>query len=445
MAPVLRFAPSPTGLIHLGNARTALLNALVARRDGGTFVLRFDDTDVERSRTEYADQTEADLAWLGVPPDITVRQSDRMALYAEAAERLKEAGRLYPCYETSDELERRRRIQLARGQPPIYDRAALSLTEEDRRALEEGGRSPHWRFRLEPRVVAWQDLVRGPCHVDCASLSDPVLVREDGSYLYTLPSVVDDIALGITAVVRGEDHVTNTGVQIQIFEALSGTSPGFGHHNLLTTPSGEGLSKRSGALSLRQLAEDGYEPLAVAALAVLVGSSESVRPVADLDELATLVDMTHISRAPAKFDETELDALNARFIHAMPFDVAVPRLEALHIGGGEEFWNAVRANLGRFGDALRWWGVVEGPVVPEIQDRALVEAALGLLPPAPWNGTTWKTWTEAVRAQTGLKGRALFLPLRLALTGLDHGPELAALLPLIGPDRARARLAGEVT
>jgi glutamyl-tRNA synthetase len=444
MAPVLRFAPSPTGLIHIGNARTALLNALVARREGGTFVLRFDDTDVERSRTEYADQTEADLAWLGIPPDLVVRQSDRMALYAEAAERLKESGRLYPCYETADELERRRRIQLTRGRPPIYDRAALALTEEDRRALEEEGRRPHWRFRLEPRIVAWTDHVRGPSHVDCASLSDPVLVREDGTYLYTLPSVVDDIALGITDVVRGEDHVTNTGVQIQVFEALGGKAPAFGHHNLLTTMSGEGLSKRSGALSLRQLAEDGYEPLAVAALAVLVGSSESVRPVADLAELASLVDLAHISRAPARFDESELDALNARFVHAMSYDVARPRLEALHIAGGEAFWNAVRANLGRFGDALRWWGVVEGPVVPEIEDRALVEAALGLLPPAPWDGTTWKTWTEAVRAQTGLKGRALFLPLRLALTGLDHGPELAALLPLIGPDRARARLAGEV-
>jgi glutamyl-tRNA synthetase len=444
MAPVLRFAPSPTGLIHIGNARTALLNALVARREGGTFVLRFDDTDVERSRTEYADQTEADLAWLGIPPDLVVRQSDRMALYAEAAERLKEAGRLYPCYETADELERRRRIQLTRGRPPIYDRAALALTEEDRRALEDEGRRPHWRFRLEPRIVEWTDHVRGPSHVDCASLSDPVLVREDGTYLYTLPSVVDDIALGITDVVRGEDHVTNTGVQIQVFEALGGKAPAFGHHNLLTTMSGEGLSKRSGALSLRQLAEDGYEPLAVAALAVLVGSSESVRPVADLAELASLVDLAHISRAPARFDESELDALNARFVHAMSYDVARPRLEALHIAGGEAFWNAVRANLGRFGDALRWWGVVEGPVVPEIEDRALIEAALALLPPAPWDGTTWKTWTEAVRAQTGLKGRALFLPLRLALTGLDHGPELAALLPLIGPERARARLAGEV-
>jgi glutamyl-tRNA synthetase len=444
MAPVLRFAPSPTGLIHIGNARTALLNALVARREAGTFVLRFDDTDAERSRTEYAEQTEADLAWLGIPPDVVVRQSDRMALYDGATERLKAAGRLYPCYETSEELERRRRIQLARGQPPIYDRAALSLTDEERRALEEQGRRPHWRFKLEPRVIEWHDHVRGASHVDCGSLSDPVLVREDGTYLYTLPSVVDDIALGITDVVRGEDHVTNTGVQIQVFEALGGAAPGFGHHNLLTTMSGEGLSKRSGALSLRQLAEDGYEPLAVAALAVLVGSSEAVRPVADLDDLASLVNLAHISRGPAKFDESELDALNARFVHAMSYEAARPRLEALRVGGGESFWYAVRANLGRFGDVLRWWGVIEGPVSPQIGDPALIATALRILPPEPWDASTWKVWTDAIRAETGLKGRALFLPLRLALTGLEHGPELALLLPLIGPERVRERLSGEV-
>lgn len=445
MNPVFRFAPSPTGLIHIGNARTALLNALSARRRGGTFVLRFDDTDKERSRTEYADQTEADLAWLGIAPDLVVRQSERLALYGEAAERLRASGRLYPCYETPDELERRRRIQLARGQPPIYDRAALALTDRDREALETEGRKPHWRFRLEPRPVAWDDLVRGPSHVDCASLSDPVLVREDGTYLYTLTSVVDDVALGITDVVRGEDHVTNSGVQIQIFEALGSAPPALGHHNLLTTASGEGLSKRSGALSLRQLAEEGYEPLAVAALAVLVGTSDSVRPVGSLDKLSDLVDLRHISRGPAKFDPSELDALNARILHGMEFEAARPRLEALRVGDDPAFWQAIRPNLGRFGDAVRWWGVVEGPVVPRIEDPALAAVALRLLPPEPWDGTTWKSWTDAVRAETGLKGRALFLPLRLALTGLDHGPELAPLLPLVGPDRARARLAGEVS
>ncbi len=444
MSATVRFAPSPTGLIHIGNARTALLNALLARRQGGTFVLRFDDTDAERSRREYADQTEADLRWLGIEPDRVVRQSERLALYEAVAERLKAEGRLYACYETAEELERRRRVQLGRGLPPVYDRAALALSPEDRARLEGEGRRPHWRFRLDARVVAWEDAVRGPSHVDCASLSDPVLVREDGSYLYTLPSVADDVDLGITHVVRGEDHVTNTGVQIQLFEALGGPVPVFGHHNLLTTASGEGLSKRSGSLSLRSLAEDGIEPMAVACLAVLVGSSDSVRPLPDLDALAALVDLSHISRGPARFDEAELETLNGKVLHALPFAEAEPRLRALGIEADEAFWLAVRGNLTRLADAVRWRGIVEGPLVPRIEDEGFAAAASRLLPEEPWTGATWAAWTAAVKAETGLKGRALFLPLRLALTGLDHGPELAGLLPLIGRERALGRLAGEV-
>lgn len=444
MPTIVRFAPSPTGLIHIGNARTALMNALVARREGGRFLLRFDDTDRERSRREFADQTEADLAWLGIVPDGVVRQSNRMDLYAEAAGRLRAAGRLYPCYETPEELERRRRLQLARGLPPVYDRAALALTDEERRRLEGEGRRPHWRFHLDDVEVTWDDLVRGSSHVACASLSDPVLVREDGTYLYTLPSVVDDIQLGVTQVIRGEDHVTNTGVQIQIFEALGGTVPAFGHHNLLTNAGGEGLSKRLGALSLKGLREGGLEPMAVASLAVLVGSAESVRAVSSLDELMVLVDLAHISRAPAKFDEAELDALNAKLLHDMPYAQVAKRLEAARIGGGAAFWEAVRGNLTRWSDAAAWWPVVTGPVEPVIEDhRFLVEAA-ALLPDGPYDNGTWRAWTGVVKDHTGRKGRGLFMPLRLALTGLDHGPELAALLPLIGPERARARLKGQV-
>ncbi|TDR94506.1 glutamate--tRNA ligase [Enterovirga rhinocerotis] len=441
--PVLRFAPSPTGLIHIGNARTALLNALFARRGGGRFVLRFDDTDPERSRREFADATEEDLAWLGIEPDLVVRQSERLPLYAETAERLKAGGRLYPCYETAEELERRRRVQLARGLPPIYDRAALALTDDDRRKIEAEGRRPHWRFKLEAREMTWRDLVRGDSRVDASSLSDPVLIREDGSYLYTLPSVADDAALGITHVIRGEDHVTNTAVQIQLFEALGAPVPAFAHHNLLTAASGEGLSKRTGSLSLRSLRESGLEPMAVASLAVLVGSAEAVRPVETMDELAGLADLGAISRAPAKFDEGELDRLNAGLLHAMPFASAAPGLAALGIGGGEEFWLAVRGNLARFADAALWWRVVSGPVAPAIEDAAFARQSADLLPPAPWGDETWKAWTAAVKDATGRKGKALFLPLRLALTGLDHGPDLASLLPLIGPDRSRARLAGE--
>jgi len=441
--PVVRFAPSPTGHLHIGNARPALLNALFARREGGTFILRFDDTDLERSRGDYADAIERDLAWLGIRPDMVVRQSERFALYDAAAERLRALGRLYPCYETPEELEFRRKRQLARGLPPIYDRAALQLSDEDRRHLESEGRRPHWRFKLDHRTVAWADMVRGEAHVDCGSLSDPVLVREDGTYLYTLPSVVDDIDLEITHVIRGEDHVTNTAVQIQLFEALGGRVPVFGHHNLLTTASGEGLSKRLGHLSLAGLREAGFEPQAVASLAVLVGSAEAVRPVADLDELARLVDFAHISRAPARFDESELDHLNARLVHELPYQKVREHLEALGVGGGEAFWSAVRSNLTKVADAAAWWAVVTGPVTPVIADRAFADAAASLLPPPPWDGSTWKSWTDAVKAATGAKGKALFMPLRLALTGLDHGPELAALLPLIGPDAARARLRGE--
>jgi glutamyl-tRNA synthetase len=442
--PIVRFAPSPTGLIHIGNARTALLNALFARREGGTFILRFDDTDLERSKPEFATAIEEDLAWLGIPPDVTARQSERFDLYASVAERLKAIGRLYACYETPEELERRRRRQLIRGLPPIYDRAALKLTADERATIEAEGRRPHWRFLLDHRTVAWTDLVRGGSHVDCASLSDPVLVREDGTYLYTLPSVADDIDLKVTHVIRGEDHVTNTAVQIQIFEALGAAPPVFGHHNLLTTASGEGLSKRLGHLSLQGLREAGLEPRAVASLAVLVGSSEAVRPVASLDELAGLIDFAHISRAPAKFDESELDALNAKLVHAMSYAEVRARLAALGVGGGEAFWNAVRTNLTKVADAAVWWSVVEGPVTPVITDAGLIGTAAGELPPEPWDGSTWKAWTEAVKGKTGAKGRALFMPLRQALTGLDHGPELAALLPLIGHDRARRRLRGEV-
>ncbi|MEH3145063.1 MAG: glutamate--tRNA ligase [Methylobacterium frigidaeris] len=445
MAPVVRFAPSPTGYLHIGNARPALLNALYARRERGRFVLRLDDTDTARSTPEYAAAIEEDLGWLGIVPDRFARQSDRIALYDAAAERLRRAGRLYPAYETPEELERRRRRQLGRGQPPIYDRAALKLTGEERAALEAEGRRPHWRFRLDPGPVTWTDLVRGECHVDAGSLSDPVLVREDGSYLYTLPSVVDDAEMGITHVIRGEDHVTNTAVQIQIFSALGAAVPVFAHHNLLTTASGEGLSKRLGHLSLRGLREAGFEPGAVAALAVLTGSAEAVRPVADLDELAGLVDLAHVSRAPAKFDEHELEPLNARLVHAMDYAAVAPRLAALGIDPpvAEPFWAAVRANLIRVSDAAEWWRVVHGPVTPAIADPGFAAQAAGLLPPEPWDGVTWRGWTEAVKAATGLKGKALFLPLRLALTGLDHGPDLAGLLPLIGRARAECRLRGE--
>ncbi len=440
----VRFAPSPTGLIHIGNARTALLNWLLTLRYGGRFILRLDDTDVERSRPEYADAIETDLAWLGIVPDFKCRQSDRMALYDAAAERLRAMGRLYPAYETAEELDRRRKRQQALGRPPIYDRAALRLTDAERAALEAQGRRPHWRFRLEPTTVRWDDLVRGPCHIDCASLSDPVLRREDGTYLYTLPSVVDDIDLGMTDVIRGEDHITNTAVQIQIFEALAGgvRTPNFGHHNLLTDASGEGLSKRSGALSIASLRESGVEALAAAALAVLVGSAEAVRPIASLEELAATFELKHISHGAARFDEAELRALSARTLHHLAFEAVRERLAMLGIAGpeAEGFWTAVRGNLARLEEALDWWRIVEGPIEPIVEDKDFLDQAAAALPPEPWSAGTWAAWTASLKAASGRKGRALFHPLRLALTGRESGPELAALLPLIGRVRALDRL-----
>jgi len=438
----VRFAPSPTGRIHIGNARTALLNWLFALRSSGRFILRFDDTDVERSRAEFADAIETDLAWLGVVPDLVCRQSQRLALYEAAAEKLRAMGRLYPAYETAEELDRRRKRQQALGRPPIYDRAALRLTEQDRAALEAQGRAPHWRFLLEPGLVRWDDLARGPSHIDCASLSDPVLKRENGAYLYTLPSVVDDIDLGVTHVIRGEDHVTNTAVQIQIFEALAGRAPTFGHHNLLVDASGEGLSKRSGALSIAALRESGVESLAVAALAVLVGSAESAHPIASLAELAASFDFSRLSHGAARFEEAELRALSARTLHRLSFEAVRGRLAALGIAGAlaEPFWQAVRGNLARFDEARTWWTVIRDPIAPWVEDRAFLAQAAACLPPEPWSEATWGVWTTALKTLSGRKGRNLFHPLRLALTGLEAGPELAALLPLIGRVRALDRL-----
>ncbi len=444
--PVLRFAPSPTGLLHVGNVRTALLNAFLARRAGGIFILRYDDTDAGRSRQEFVDAIAEDLSWLGIPPDRVERQSFRLPIYVAAAERLKAIGRLYPAYETEEELDLKRGLQRARGLPPVYDRAALALSDTERATLEAQGRKPHWRFKLDHRLVAWVDGVRGPQQVDTAGLSDPVLVRADGSFLYTLPSVVDDLDFGVTDVVRGEDHVTNTAVQIEIFEALGGPSPRFAHHNLLTLPSGEGLSKRLGHLSVRALREQGQEALAVAAAAVLVGTSEAVAPVESLEALSQKVELSRISRAPARFDPEELATLTARTLHHLPFQAVAHRLENAGIGGGADFWLAVRGNLNHFTDAKDWWEIVDIPrtgiFAPE--DSGFLAEASTLLPPEPWDAGTYAAWIAEVKASTGRNGKALFRPLRLALTGQEKGPELAALLPLMGRRCVGARLRGEM-
>jgi glutamyl-tRNA synthetase len=439
----VRFAPSPTGRLHIGNIRPAVFNWLFARREGGTFLLRFDDTDLERSKEEYIEGVREDLRWLGLTWDEEFRQSERFAFYEETAEKLKKAGRLYACYETAEELERRRKRQMARGLPPVYDRAALKLTKQEKKELEAQGRKPHWRFLLEHRPTAWDDLIRGPQEIGAASISDPVLVREDGTPLYTFTSVADDADVGITHIIRGEDHVTNTAVQIQIFEALGTAVPAFAHHNLLTGAQGEALSKRLGSLSIKGLREEGLEPLAVMTHASLIGTSEALQPQESLAALAKLFDFAKVSRAPARFDPEELRGLNAKLLHATPYARVSDRLSERGIGGGEPFWLAVRANLEVFADVDQWWAVVHGKIKPAIEDAAFTDKALTLLPPEPWDTTTWSKWTEAVKQATGAKGRALYHPLRLALTGLERGPELKDLLPLIGHKRTAARLSGK--
>jgi len=443
MTVAVRFAPSPTGRLHIGNARTALLNYLFALRRGGRFMLRLDDTDTERSTEAFARGIEEDLAWLGLRHDIFARQSERIADYEAAAERLKQAGRLYPCYESAAELDRKRKRQLARGLPPVYDRAALALGDEERRALEAEGRKAHWRFRLVNEPTPFADLIHGDTVVDAASLSDPVLVREDGRFLYTLPSVVDDIDFGITHVIRGADHVTNTGVQVQIFRALGAEPPVFAHHSLLQGPEGRPLSKREdAAFSLQALREAGYEPMAIDALLARLGTSDAVEPRLTLGELARDFDIAHLGRADIRFDPADLDKTNAALLHMLPYEAVMGRLGAMKCDLGPAFWEAVRPNLVRFADVKDWAEIVEGPVAPVIEDAGFAAAAAAALPPEPWGAETWGLWTGALKDETGRKGKALFMPLRLALTGLDHGPELKNLLPLIGRERAEARLRG---
>ncbi|MCV3241394.1 glutamate--tRNA ligase [Mesorhizobium sp. ZC-5] len=455
MTVTVRFAPSPTGHIHIGNARTALFNWLYALKNKGRFIQRFDDTDLARSKQGYADGILYDLGWLGIFPDAVDYQSRRFGDYDAAVERLKAAGLLYPCYETAEELELKRKVRLSRRLPPVYGREALKLNEAEKADFEGEGRQPHWRFLLpnfrsdpfetERTEIHWNDVVRGEETVDLASLSDPVLVRADGTYLYTLPSVVDDINMGVSHVIRGDDHVTNTGVQIALFRALGAEPPAFGHHNLLTTASGEGLSKRTGALSISGLRESGIEPMAVASLAVLIGTSENVSAVRTMDELAEKFDPASTSKSASKFDPAELGVLNRVLLHAMPFEEARTRLLALGVDGerAEPFWITVRGNLDRLADAGKWWGIVnEGPEPGEMlsaEDREFVREAFDLLPEEPWDRSTWKSWTDQVKEKSGRKGKALFMPLRLALTGLASGPELADLLPLLGREGTLAR------
>ncbi|MBB4799540.1 glutamyl-tRNA synthetase [Brevundimonas bullata] len=442
MSVKVRFAPSPTGKLHVGNVRTALVNWLFAKGQGGSFVLRIDDTDLARSTQEFEDGIETDLTWLGLVWDERYNQSKRFDRYEEAAARLKASGRLYPCYETSDELDRRRKVQLSRGLPPIYDRAALELTEAEKAAYEAEGRRPHWRFKLDGKRVAWEDLARGHAEVDTASMSDPVLIREDGLFLYTLPSVVDDIDMDITHIIRGEDHVTNTGAQIEIFEALGAKVPGFAHMPLLVGADGAALSKRLGSLSISDMRDQGYEPIAITSHLGKIGTSDNLEIAASVEALGAAFAFSKMGRSPARYDTADLDRLNAQALHGMTYAEAQPRLAALGVDLGEVFWDTVRGNLNKFADVADLARIVTGPVTPVIEDPAFAAAALEVLPEVIDAGA-WSAWTTAVKEKTGAKGKGLFMPLRLILTGQAHGPDMAAMAPLIGREAIVRRLKGE--
>lgn len=440
MSVKVRFAPSPTGKLHIGNIRAALVNWLFAKQQKGTFVLRIDNTDVERSTQENEDAIKADLTWLGLLWDEAFKQSERFDRYNEIVLSLKEAGRLYPCFETADELDMKRKIQMGRGMPPVYDRSALGLTAAEIAAYEAEGRKPHWRFKLDvPARVEWDDLIRGTVSIDMASVSDPILIREDGSFLYTLPSVVDDADYGITHIVRGEDHVTNSAVQVQLFEAVGGKIPEMAHFALMTGKGGEGLSKRHGAMSIGEYRDDaGLEPMAIVSLMARVGTSEAIEAFSNVDALIEGFDFAKFSRSTAKLDPADLDMLNAKILHILPYAEVRSRLN----GVSEEMWLAIRPNLKKMSEVSDWQKIVDGPVVPIIEDADHIAKVRGLLPDGEITSETWAIWTDSIKENLGVKGKALFKPLRQALTGQEHGPEMAVLLPLIGRERILERLVG---
>lgn len=440
MAVVTRFAPSPTGRLHVGNIRTALHNWLFARQQGGRFLLRIDDTDAERSEERFVKAIRADLAWLGLHPDAEERQSARFALYERHFQALVGAGRIYPAYESAQELELKRKVLAGRGLPPVYDRAALKLTDADRAKLEAEGVKPHWRFKLDhDRAIEWRDLIRGEQRFEPATMSDPVIRRADGSWLYMFPSVVDDIDLKVSHVVRGEDHVSNTALQIQMFEALDAPIPAFAHEALLVGSEGK-LSKRLGSLGVDAFREQGIEPQAVISLLARLGTSDPVEPFADIAPLVAGFDFSRFGRAPARFDDAELQALSARIVHQLPFERVAARLPAGMDAGA---WEAVRPNLDTLDGAHEWWRVITGPIeppTPSDEDRDYLAKAAQVAAGLDWYADPWHALTAALKAATGRSGKALFLPLRRALTAHDHGPDMATLLPLIGREEAIERL-----
>ena len=441
----LRFAPSPTGRIHVGNVRTALMNWLFAIPQGGEVLLRIDDTDLARSTKEYEQSIEDDLKWLGLHWQERANQSHRFDAYEAAATKLKAAGLLYPAYETEEELDRKRKIAQATGKPPVYDRAALKLSADECAKLEAEGRKPHWRFKLNHAPIVWNDLVRGEVKFDGSLITDPVLIREDGTPLYHLGSVIDDIDYKITHVVRGEDHLSNTAFHIQMFEAIDGKVPEFAHLSLISDAEGGKLSKRLGSMSIGDLRDQtGLEPQSIISLMGRMGTSDPIEAFANPMDLAATFDFDKFSRGTPKFDPEDLIRLNAKIIHQMEYAQVKDRLKAL-VGADvdENFWMSVRPNLEILADFKDWWTVAKGPVhsVIAAEDKDFIVKAATLLPDGEFSRDTWNAWLTAIKANTDRKGKTLFMPLRKALTGMEHGPELDGLLPLIGRARALERLA----
>jgi len=430
-----RFAPSPTGYIHVGNLRTALMNFLIARKSGGTFILRLDDTDQERSKQEYADGIMADLDWLGLHWDRVEKQSLRFPRYYEAAEQLKASGRFYECFESPVELDLKRKKLLNMHRPPVYDRASLHLSAEEKEKLRAEGRAGYWRFLLNQTRIEWPDGILGPISIDAASVSDPVLIRADGQILYTFASSVDDIDMGVTDIVRGGDHVTNTATQIQIMEAMGGTPPNFAHHSLLTGAAGEELSKRLGVLALRDLRAQGIEPMALLSLMARLGSSKPVELAGSMQELIDGFDLGSFGASPTKFDQDDLLPLTRHHVQALGFEAVKDQIAALGVPADKAdlFWSVAKGNITTRGDMAGWWDLFRDGAEPLVDaaDRDFVRQALTMLPPQPWTHATWGAWTAAVKTATGRKGKDLFRPLRRALTGRDAGPEMADVLPLL--------------
>ncbi|MGB1361067.1 MAG: glutamate--tRNA ligase [Alphaproteobacteria bacterium] len=433
----VRFAPSPTGKLHIGNARIALFNYLIAQKNGGQFILRLDDTDQERSTDEYADGIINDLSWLGINYDYTFKQSDRMDRYAKVLDELKAMGRVYPCYETAEELSLKRKTQISSGKPPVYDRASLNLSDAEKAEKEAQGIKPHWRFLLNDEPMAWNDLSRGETKFESQHLSDPVLVREDGRPLFTLTTIVDDIDEKITHIIRGDDHATNTAVQVQIFKALGDHMPQFGHLPLISGKDGDKMSKRLGTGAIENLRDEGIEPITILSALSRLGTNIMSDGTDTMAQLIADFDMNNYSRSMPKFDVEELEGLNAKFINNMNFDDVKDKLPSTI---SNELWNVISGNISKLNEAETWLNVITGDVETVIEDAGFIKTALSLLPDGEIGDDTWKTWTSLVKDETGKKGKELFMPLRLAITGQSHGPEMGLMLPLIGRDKVIKRL-----